>query len=231
LKRFLVLGTIALAWLYPVAASADSLAFDGVGKGVWGINIGGSVVNVNDVFAGQIDWSWLTAPPAGFGATLETYCVDVLHDVTNPETVTVRSTDDIPSTAPNVSNAGEKAAWLYDSYASTITTNAQAAGLQIAIWEALYDTTADLAGGNINFSGAGLTLGVLTAANSYLSALYAADYSTASAVWLDSPTGQDQITNVPEPATLLLFALGIGTVVQFRRKSALGKPVARCTLA
>lgn len=224
LKRLLFIAPVLLVLLCPSPAKAASLAFDGTGKGVWGVDIGGSLLTINNVFAGELDWTWLTAPPPGFGPNIYTYCVDVLQDVTNPEQVTVQSTNDMtPITAPGtVTDGGDKVAWLFDHFAAQVHnsgTNDQAAGLQIAIWEALYDTTANLAGGNITF--AGLSLGVQTAATTFLNALYSAsDVSTASAVWLNSAGGQDQVTSVPEPASLLLLGLGVGAIWHVRRRQS-----------
>jgi hypothetical protein len=215
-----VVGVVALALLRPAAASAGNLDFAGLGRGVSGISVNG-VATYGNVFAGELNWAWLGAPPSGFESSIYTYCVDLLHTVTDPQTVTVKSTDDLNS--PNsTTSAGQKAAWLFNTYASGIHqsgTGAQAAGLQIAIWEALYDTTAGLNSGNVIFGGSGLTAAVITAANTYLVALYSsAPYSTASALWLapTGTTGQGQITNVAEPATL--FLLGLGALVVFLRR-------------
>ena len=47
-------------------------------------------------------------------------------------------------------SAGTRAAWLFNTYAPVIHvggTGTDAAALQVAIWEALYDTTPDLSKG------------------------------------------------------------------------------------
>jgi hypothetical protein len=225
LRRLLFITPLLLVLLYSSPAHAETLGFDGTGKGVWGVDISGPLLTVDNVFAGELDWTWLTGPPLGFGTDIYTYCIDVLQDVTNPEEVTIQSTNDItPLTAPDtVAGAGDRVAWLFNMFAQQVHetgTNEEAAGLQIAIWEALYDTTADLASGNIIF--AGLSTGVATAANTYLQALSSAsDVNTASALWLNSAGGQDQVTTVPEPASMLLFVLGAGLVWNARRRQSL----------
>ncbi len=226
MRKILLLGLVVLTLACPSRANADSLAFAGTGKGVGGITIGGSLVNISNVFAGELDWTWLSAPPAGFDSSIVTYCVDILNDVTSTQDMTVLSTDLLtPATSTDVTpDAGMKAAWLFNTFAADVDssgTDAQAAGLQIAIWKALYDTDASLTTGNVTFSG--LSSDVALAATSYLQALYYAPgvYHTSTAVWLDAldpprGAGQDQITGVPEPGTLFLMATG--AIAFFRRR-------------
>jgi len=219
-KKILGLGVLAMLCLMPTAASAATLDFTGMGKNEI-VTIAGE--RAITAYAGELDWNWLGTPPAGFSQSLYTYCVDVLNNETDPQDVTVKSTDVLAAT-DTAPGAGAKIAWLVNTYAATVHatgTNAQAAGLQLAIWETLYDS----AGGTFDF-GTGFffvkqaSMGAIDAANGYLTNLYASN-GTGHAIWLDSPEGhgQDQVT-VPEPSTLALLMLGAGLVFAFRRKSA-----------
>jgi hypothetical protein len=230
LKKMLCAGAAALLCSIPSAASAATLDFTGIGKA--------SVVSISGLrtvtaWAGELDWSWIGTPPAGFSQSLYTYCVDVLNNEADPQyNVTVRSTDDMtPATSPfSAAGAGGKIAWLVNSYAASIHssgTNEQAAGLQVAIWETLYDSslnTFNLASGQFIVSA---SAGTISWATTYLSNLYTSG-GTGHAAWLDSPgngNGQDQVT-VPEPSTLALLMVAGGLFFAFRRKSTASMTIA-----
>jgi len=224
-KKVLGLGALAMLCLTPAAASAATLDFTGVGKADI-VNISG--LRTVTAYAGELNWDWLGTPPAGFSQSLYTYCVDVLNNEADPQyNVTVRSTDEMtPATSPySAAGAGGKIAWLVNTYAATIHvsgTNEQAAGLQLAIWETLYDS--DLGGYNLGSGDfiVSASAGTMNWATNYLKGLYSSTSNTGHAAWLDSPgngNGQDQVT-VPEPSTLALLMVGAGLVFAFRRKSA-----------
>lgn len=227
LKKIVSVSACALALLClrSSSASAATLDFTGVGKADI-VSISG--LRTVTAYAGELNWDWLGTPPAGFSQSLYTYCVDVLNNEADPQyNVTVRSTDDMtPATSPySAAGAGAKIAWLVNTYAASIHssgTNEQAAGLQLAIWETLYDS--NLGGFNLT-SGqfiVSASVGTMTWATTYLTNLYSSASNTGSAAWLDSPgnnVGQDQVT-VPEPSTLALLIVAGALFFAFRRKSA-----------
>ena len=205
-KKF-VLGATLCAGLMgaPAPASAEILDFTGMGRyAAVSVSMAGLPGGTMSVYAGEINWSFVGAAPEGFAQSFYSYCVDLLNVLRDPQTVTVQSTDE-------GSAALAKAAWLFNTFATTIHTSgtgAQAAGLQVAIWEALYDSTASLSGGNFRLNTTG---SVQTAANGYLSALYTnGSYHTGTATWLNTNYGQDQITaRVSEPSTLLMLGAAL----------------------
>jgi hypothetical protein len=224
-KRLLGVGALALLCSGPSVASAATLGFTGVGKAAV-VSISG--LRTVTAWAGELDWNWVGTPPAGFSQSLYTYCVDILNDVTNTQyNVAVRSTDDMtPATSPYTApGAGAKIGWLINTFAASIHasgTNEQAAGLQVAIWETLYDSNLggfNLGSGQFSVSG---SVGTMTWATTYLTDLYSSANNKGRAAWLDSPgngNGQDQVT-VPEPSTLALLMLAGGAMFAIRRRSA-----------
>ena len=208
----------------PSAASADQIDFRRVGHGS-AVSISG--VRSGSFMAGELEWRWIGTTPDGFAQSFYSYCADVSQNLADPQTVTARSSDGFTN---GVSDGGGKAAWLFNTYAADIRANAnvsganiQAAALQVAIWEAMYDTSANLGGGNfiLNTTGA-----IRTQAQTYLSSLYGGangNYFTGVATILDviSPNrGQDQIVaRVGEPSTLLLMGVAFLMLAKRSRKT------------
>jgi hypothetical protein len=219
----LSVGALALLSAVPATVNAATLDFTGVGKADI-VSISG--LRTVTAYAGELNWDWLGTPPAGFSQSLYTYCVDVLNNEADPQSnVAVRSTDDMtPVSSPySAAGAGAKIAWLVNTYAAGIHssgTNQQAAGLQLAIWETLYDSslnTFNLSSGAFSVSASSATIGWAT---TYLTNLYSSSGHTGVAAWLDSPgnnVGQDQVTSVPEPATVALLMLAVGALFTLRR--------------
>ena len=133
--------------------------------------------------------------------------------------IEVETTNDLTTTSSpgSIDGAGARAAWLFNTYAAGIhalansaDAYAQAAGLQLAIWETMYET-------------AGNTFTV-TASDS--AKTYASDYfgalgsNTSVATYLDAGprNGQDQITRVPEPSSVFLLLLALPLLVAFGRR-------------
>ncbi len=204
------LALTALLITVPASARAEAINFTGVGPAS-AVTVGG--IKAGTFLAGELNWQWGES-----GVDIYTYCVDILNGVRSEQPVTVGSTEAMSGVAPS---GGGKAAWLFNTYAAGIHLSGNginAAALQVAIWEALYDPIWDLSGGRFSL----VTTGAIqVAANAYLSSLYhPGGYYTSTATWLDTTHGQDQITHVPEPSALLLFACGLVLLAYTQRQRA-----------
>ena len=219
------------SFLSAVPSLASAGTIDSLGMGNAEIVTVAGVRNVR-TWAGELTWSWLDGKPAGGDQTFYSYCVDLLNNAIDPQyNVSIKSTNGMLTDgmvpAPG---AAQKAAWLFNSFASSAhasSGDAWATGLQLAIWEVLFDDGLSLVYNANVGNGSYVTSaspGALAAGNDYLSQLAQAgtSYISAQATWLDVPSGRGrhQITRTPEPATLLLLGAGFaGLATRHRNKS------------
>lgn len=203
-------------------ASAETMTLSGLNLSQR-VTVGGTnTSNIHgSIYAGELRWEWVGVPPQDFGKVFYSYCVDLANNVRSPQSVTIEDSNGFTN---GVAFGGEKAAWLFSEYAAGIHDSRDAVGsaaLQLAIWEAMYDTTNDLTTGGFNAVGTNAT--ITNRAGQYLTSLYSSTWNAVAIILnadLTTGRGQDQITQVSEPSTLLFLGLAFfGVATLARRRS------------
>ena len=208
-RTYLIAALVALAALLSASvARADFMTFLGKGRtSVVRIHAPGFVSDGCRVYAGEYrvrfrDVDYLA------------YCVDIDAWAGSSE-VTIQG----PDTLRN----GDKVAYLFETYAPQVSNGVEAAGLGVAIWEVLYETSGnafDPLHGYFRISSNPAVAGVAAALLATLPDQYSPDPYT---VVLVSPCKQDMLIfggpSVPEPAALSLIAVGAaGVLFRGRRR-------------
>jgi len=162
------------------------------------------------VNAGQILVNYRSQDYAG-------YCVDIFqHAGDGP----------VSEVSPTTLAHGDLAAWLFDTYAANVTTNTEAAALQVAIWEVLYEDPSngyDVQHGTFRITSNGQAK---QAAQDMLAAMPGSYMPQSGTVVLLSNSRQDLMISsgpgagggpIPEPGTIALLAFG-GAFTALRRR-------------
>src|SRR4051794_38214631 len=136
------LAVFALLLLTASSAMAEQLDWTGTGQGAWAtFSLSNDPLgNPFSDFVGELKWNWIGAAPAGYSSstTLYTYCVDATQYLTDPQTVTLKSTDLLTGasqsnafvTALGGATAGEQIAWLLNQ--NSVAAHADATGIAAA---------------------------------------------------------------------------------------------------
>lgn len=193
---------IAAAVFGVVASSFANLTFVGTNGGE-SISID-YFGNSRGVFAGRLEFTLS-------GNQLFTYCVDLDNTINGGQSWACWSFN----TSTQVANLQTAGHILANSFGLADTAEKKA-GLQIALWEAMYDgLSANLGAGDFQVTSA--SANALTHA-----ATYSAYGTTAGDAIYYRPepidAGQGQIGIVPEPATMAAIGIGLAALARRRRK-------------
>jgi hypothetical protein len=194
-RKILIVVAVAMILACPARAAILGLNW-GVGEHGHHIYWNGWHTN----FAGTFD---ATLDGAGMAPVM---CVDLLHNITIPSSYPVN----VLTTA--ALTHGARAAWLYNTYLPTIGSDAvRAAGLQLALWNAVYDTDSSVNMGDGTFYSdvtGGAAIGV---ANTMLVASQGQSDLAFYYKSFENDPRQDMIGSpVPEPGSAALLLLGVG---------------------
>lgn len=200
-----------LVALVATAVSSSAMAIDLKFTGTTLSNAESVKISVNgssfkSVFAGELKFSTS-------GGSLSTYCVDALSPLgSSAKSYTVSELVQTSSTG-----LGRAASILANHQASAITA-AQQAGLQLAIWEALYDGGSTFNANSAGFKVTGASSAALSFASTYYNSFDNPTNLDVTFYCTNQAGGQSQITAVPEPMTFATLGVGLVALVRRRRK-------------
>lgn len=184
-----------------VLGSNATIEYRGVGEGT---------------FAGFIGVG-LAGAPASYPTSFRSLCVDLDHRVSWGEQWDVNL---VPLPDAGLNQSG-RIAYLYNKYINSLTTNDDATGLQLAVWDLVVDGGNGLDTGNFRVRQA--SAHAVAAGNQFIAE--SADKSD-TATWLVSARGTKQNligpgcpgNSVPEPGSLALLGTVILPLLGFWRR-------------
>jgi uncharacterized repeat protein (TIGR01451 family) len=109
-------------------------------------------VNLGFIHAGQLLFEVSKDGGATYGAPFLTFCIDLYHDLLTPNLpfdVVAEQAPRFPGLDINIGRIG----FLFNQFGTEPLTAAHAAGMNLALWELVYDVTPDLSAGNFRASG------------------------------------------------------------------------------
>ncbi len=215
MKRILSISTLLtiVFSLAAPAAHADMMTYDGLDL-VETVKVHGDglVSDGKTVYAGRYLFTYQ-------GRQYKSFCVDLDHWAGTTEV-----SEESVSTLRN----GDMVAYLYETYAWSVTDKTSAAALGVAIWETLYETLPDESDPDFGAGDGSFYItnnaGVRDTADGYLATLPDSYTPMQNLVVLHSQDKQDMLIGslgeVPEPMTAAMLLLATPFVLRRRMRRA-----------
>jgi len=212
MMRSKILLALALGGVAPFAC-ADMIQFDSVGLNQVESISGDGGSNFISAYTGELNFTDETTT-----TNYTTFCVDILDEIHSGSQWD--SNLQLSNTLGNP--AMDRAAAIISADFNSVHTNDEAAGLQLAVWDAIYDNGASFDADHGTFQAQNVSSSVLNYANQY----YADRNGNGVALYFGTHTNQDghvtgqaQMTPVPEPSTVAGILVGALALLR-RRRSA-----------
>jgi hypothetical protein len=209
MKQLLLPTILAAGLMISGSAEAIDLTYTGMSlpnAATASISVNGS--SFRSVYAGQINFS-------SSNGSLSTYCGEALATLNGASN---RYDVSQLTLTPNT-NLGKAGTILANNQAGAITA-AQQAGLQLAVWEAIYDGGATFDASNAGFKAKNVSSEILGFASQYYATFSTTPTNSVTFFGSTGAGGQSQMTAVPEPMTVAALGMGSLALLRRRRKSA-----------
>lgn len=230
-----------MAPMHAATAGTVNLAFNGAAYGYQNFNLYNTSppVSDNNQAAGGFTMK-VNANPAPTdpqfkaGNSILTWCIELTQSISSGSSYNYTTTD---LTAANLGWAGKLQQLIAQNYQTVLSAanSITSAAMQLAIWEVVYEpanSNLDLSNGNFRATATNKdSTSARNMAQSWLENLSgSADTGKYKIVMLTSKSAQDLVTVLPTPipAAALLFgsALGLGGLLQRRRRATPAAAVA-----
>jgi len=196
------------------AASGATLEVIGVGLGEYSVPMltdSGQGLTPSNAFAGQIQIEINDSPYVA-------YCIDLYTSIS------LQTYNSVFGTPLDFQN-GVRAAWLMENYAASVATAAEAAALQLALWDIVHDAGDGFSTGTIQLD-LDPSSALAMAANGLVAVSAGQSSVNGTILYNVSIAGSPAqtlivagvLTETPEPGTWAMVLLGGGATIALRRR-------------